>query len=223
MPRVIAALMASIAVASIVATVAQRSGAAALFSSGVLSVSAVWQGQIWRLATYWALEPSPLSLIFSCLTLYWFGAELAARWGPRQFLRVFLGLAIGIAAVTCGIGRAWRDVAATFHAGSAPVLDGLIVAWGVVFRTRQLRLFGLLRMTGRWLVPITIGVTLLFALYYGFAGFIPHFVAELSVLLALAVLLPWRARRHTARMAAAARGEAWSFEAWYARERRRKP
>jgi hypothetical protein len=92
-----------------------------------------------------------------------------------------------------------------------------------MFPAREIRLFNVVRIKGRWMVGISIGATLLFAIFYGFASFVPHFAAELLVLVWLGVWRPWRAGRRHQRIAAAARGEGWSFDRWYEREKQRRP
>jgi membrane associated rhomboid family serine protease len=144
-------------------------------------------------------------------------------WGGRRFLVRFFGLAAASGAVTCLVGRAWTQLAAMPFAGASPVVDGLIVAWGLLFATREIRLFGIVRLTGRQLVVVTIGITVLFAVFQGIASFVPHFAAEALVLLWLGLLRPWRTGRRRQQLARAARGEAWSFKSWYDREQRRRP
>jgi membrane associated rhomboid family serine protease len=222
LPGVLAALMAAILVLSIAGVTGARNGLPELLENGILAVPAVWRGQIWRLVTFVLFESAPISLIFSFLVLYWFGPDLATRWGARRFLAVFFGLAAVSGAVTCLVGLGWPTAALLPHAGSAPVLDGLAVAWGILHKAREVRLWGAVRLTGKWLVVATVGGTVLYALYDGLAFFVPHFAAELVTLLWLGGVQPWRDGRHRRRMAQAARGEAWSFASWYERERRRR-
>jgi membrane associated rhomboid family serine protease len=182
MPAVIAGLIGAIAVASILGAVGARNGLSVLLANGVLLVPGVWLGQLWRLVTYPLFETSPWGLFFTGLVLYWFGNDLVARWGERRFLAAFFGLAAAAGAITCLVGRFVPDVAAFPHAGSSAVLDGLIVAWGSLNPNRDFNLYGVVRLTGRLLVPITIGGTVLYSLFSGFAPFVPHFAAELLVL-----------------------------------------
>jgi membrane associated rhomboid family serine protease len=222
LPAVLAGLMGTILALSIAGVAGARNGMPGLLDHGILVVPAVWRGQVWRLVTFALFEVAPLPLIFSFLVLYWFGADLAARWGARRFLAGFFGLAATSGAVTCLVGLGWQTVALLPHAGSGPVLDSLVVAWGILYRQRELRLWGVLRLTGKWLVVLTLGGTALYALYEGFAFFVPHFAAELATLLWLGSVEPWRDGRRRRRMAQAARGEAWSFASWYERERKRR-
>jgi membrane associated rhomboid family serine protease len=222
LPAVLAALMGAILVLSIAGVAGARNGMPALLENGLLEAPAVWRGQVWRLLTFVLFELGPIALIFSFMVLYWFGADLVARWGARRFLAVFFGLGAVAGVVTCLVGLGWQMAALVPHAGSAPVLDGLVVAWGIFYKEREVRLWGVLRLTGKWLIVATIGGTVLYALYEGLAFFVPHFATELVMLLWLGGIQPWRDRRRKRRMARAARGEAWSFQSWYERERRRR-
>lgn len=221
LPVTLAALIAALVLLSIAGAVTAQNGARWLLETGILIVPQVWQGQVWRLFTFVFFEGDPLGLIFSCLTLYWFGRDLIGRWGSRRFLAAFFALTGLSAAVTCLVGLAWPMVAMLPHAGSAPVLDGLVVAWGVLYGTREIRLWGVVRLTGTWLVRITIGGTVLYALFGGFAHFVPHFAAELLALLWLAGIQPRRDAGRKAGASRAARDPAWTFGSWYDRERRR--
>ena len=217
-PFVIASLIVALAAASIGAAVTARNGAPGLLNAAILTVPGVWHGQIWRLVTYPLLELQPLSLVFSCLMLYWFGSDLAGRWGARRFLGVYFGLSAAAGLITCLVGLAWRDVAAWPHAGSSPVLDGLVVIWGLLHRNREIRLYGVVRITGRVLVWITFGGTILYALFDGLAPFVPHFAAEILAFAWLTV--PRRRRRSGSPRVSAA--EAWSFQDWYDRQKKRR-
>jgi membrane associated rhomboid family serine protease len=216
-PRALLWIMAATAIVSIVAAVGTRNGVPALLE-GILVVPQVFSGQVWRLVTWVFYELSPLALVFACLTLYWFGSDVARHLGRRGFLRFYFGLAALAAAVTCLVGLAWPDVAAIPHGGSWPVLCGLLVAWGTLFRERQLRFWGL-PLTGHHLVLVTLGGTVLFALFYGLAPYVPHFTAETAVLVWLGPLKRALAARHKERQAKAA---SWTFDSWLDKENRHR-
>src|SRR5688572_1216302 len=93
MPWVIAGLILVIALFSIAAAVGGRNDAGWMAEWTVLWVPEVWRGQLWRLVTWAFFEFSPLNLIFACLTLYWFGNDLARRWGEARMMWFFLGMA----------------------------------------------------------------------------------------------------------------------------------
>jgi membrane associated rhomboid family serine protease len=224
LPRVIAGLILAIALVSIGAALGARHGAAWIGAEAVLIPGRVWRGEVWRLATWVLCEIDPITFLLACLTLGWVGSSLARGWGAGRFLAVYFGLAAVAGAITCLVGRllAGRADPGVF-AGGWPVLDGLIIAWGLLHPTRAIRLYGIIPLTGRHLVWLTLGGTVLYALFYGLAPFVPHFAAELVTLGALGPLrrLPAaRAQRRQAALAKQARD--FDLHAWIERDRRRR-
>lgn len=182
MPWVIAGLILATALLSIAGAIGARNGAPWIAQGTVLLVPDVWRGELWRLVTWALCEFSPISLLFAGFTLYWFGSDLARLWGDWRLLGFFAAVAAAAGAVTCLLGLGWSTLQVIPHAGSWAVLDAVIVTWGLLYPTRQIRLYGVLPLTGRHLVWITLGLTVLFAVFYGLAAFVPHFAAELLVL-----------------------------------------
>jgi membrane associated rhomboid family serine protease len=224
LPRVIAGLILAIALVSIGAALGVRHGAGWIGEHAVLVPARVWRGEAWRLLTWVLCEVDPLTFLLACLTLGWVGSSLARVWGAGRFLAVYFGLAAIAGVVTCLVGRLLAGAAdAGLFAGGWPVLDGLIVAWGLLHPTRAIRLYGVVPLTGRHLVWLTLGGTLLYALFYGLAPFVPHFAAELVTLGALGPLrrLPAaRAQRRAAALAEQARK--FDLHAWIEQDRRRR-
>jgi membrane associated rhomboid family serine protease len=218
MPAVIAALIAATAVVSIAAAIGARNGAPGLVGEGLLVVAAVWQGQLWRLVTWVLFEMDALPLVFACLTLYWFGSDLARAWGGGRFAAAYFGIAAGAAVATCLVGLGWPAVAFIPHGGSWPVLDALVVAWGLLYPQRPLRLYGVVGLTGRQLVWITLAGTVLYALFRGLAGYVPHLAAEGLIFLWLGPMRRLRGARLRQRQESA---KAWSFDDWLSRNRRK--
>ena len=218
-PWVIAGLIVASAIISIAGAIGARNQAGWIAESSLLSVAEVWRGQLWRLVTWSLCEFSPLGLLFACLTLYWFGSDLARRWGDGRFLGFYFGVAAASAAVTAVLALLWTSLQAGVYAGSWAVLDATIVAWGLLYPAREIRLYGLLRLKGRHLVWLTFGLTVLFALFYGPAAFVPHFTAELLVFIWLGPLFGALALRRQAALQARARN--FDLQKWIDKDRRR--
>jgi membrane associated rhomboid family serine protease len=207
------------ALVSIASAVGNRHGATAL-SEGVLVVPLVMRGQLWRLVTWELYEFDAFPLIFACLTLWWFGKDVAVRLGRRRFLGFYLGLSAFVGAVVSLMGQfLWTELASFPHAGSWPVLSGLMVTWGMLFADRQFRFWGV-PLTGRYVVGLTLLGTALLALFRGLPLYTPHFIAEGTVLLVFRLQRRAAARRKELQQKGL-RGEAWSFDAWYEKEKRR--
>lgn len=156
--------------------------AGSLFELVALVPAAVWRGQVWRLVTWVAVEPSPMSLIFACLFLYWFGGDLARGWGSRRFLLVYSGIAIAAATITCIVARLDPAVLDGVYLGGWATGCALSVAWGLTYPDRVIRIWFILPLRGYVLAWLTVGITVVYAIYSGWERFVPELAAEGSIL-----------------------------------------
>ena len=178
MPPLVGALIAATVLLSIVGAVGARYGLP-LYSYLGLVPQAVFEGQLWRLLTWVFIEGDPVSLVFGCLMLYWFGRDLAASWGERWFAAAFFGGAAAVGVLVLLATRLfWPELVMAPHVGNTPVMAGLVIVWALAFPERQIRLYFLFPMGGMTLVWIELGLTLLFALYYGLFAVFPAFVGR---------------------------------------------
>lgn len=191
-PRVVAVLIGLVLGVTIVAAVGGRN-AFPLAQWTVLVPGLVLAGQAWRLVTWPFYEPSFLPLVFGCLALWFLGRDLVSAWGGARFTAVFFAIAAVAGALTLLIGLAWREILRVPYAGIWPIVDALIIAWGILFPARQILVWFVLPLRSRTLVYVTIGGTVLLALLDGPALYVPHFMAELSML-AWLKLPQWRAQ-----------------------------
>lgn len=175
-PRVVGVLIGLTLALSILGALGGRDGA--LRAAGVLVPAFVWSGQVWRLLTWMFFEFEPISLLFSCLMLWWFGRDLIQAWGARGFLWMYLAFSLIPAALTVLLALVWPALGLAVYAGQWPVTAALVIAWATLFPSRQLLLYFVFPLGGRNLVYITVGTTVLFALFYGVTGFVPHLLAE---------------------------------------------
>lgn len=134
-----------------------------LVSKLALIPSRVWLGEIWRLATWPLIELGPISLILTCVMIFRFGSDLAARWGERRFQRVMLQLVVGAAVIGVLVATV-GGVSRIGRVGGWAVSDMLVILWARQFPTQEVRVYGI-TMSGRKLIQITIGVTVLFAIF----------------------------------------------------------
>jgi membrane associated rhomboid family serine protease len=186
-----------------------------LFELGALAPAWVLRGEVWRLLSWSVIEPSPLSLLFACLILYWFGRDLAAEWGSRRFLFVYLGVALVAAVGTTLLSLVDPSVLAQTYVGSWPLAEAITVAWGLWFPDRIIRVYLVIPIRGLVLAWGTVALTVVFAIYAGWERFVPNLLAEGATLAWLyrgPVVSRWaawrRGRRATAqRTRASARKE----------------
>ncbi len=179
-PSTVGALLAAIVAASLVGALGRGYG---LVEAAALIPVRVWQGQVWRLVTWVFFETDPLSLLFGALTLYWFGRDLCYAWGSQRFLATFFGIAVLSGVVTVVLARfAWPPLLGGAWTGSWAPLTALIVAWAMIFPERQILFMMALPMSGRVLLWLTLGGTLLYAVFAGVAPYVPHITAQLLML-----------------------------------------
>jgi apolipoprotein N-acyltransferase len=119
------------------------------------------------------------------------------------------------AIATTVLALAWPALRSRLYAGPWPVIDALVVAWGLLHPARKIALYGVLPLTGRHLVWLTIGVTILFALFRGVAPFVPHLLVVAGALAWFGPLRAWRTRRRPGQPGRADAGQGFSFEEWY--------
>lgn len=83
----------------------------------------------------------------------------------------------GAGFLTSLLGLAWSDVHSTQYLSIWPLADALIVAWALLFPNRTILFMLMLPAAGKNLLYLTVGMTAIFAVMYGFANFAPHFLA----------------------------------------------
>lgn len=194
-PSAVGGLIAGVVSVSLLAALAGAGGLLALVPILVLD------GQVWRLLTWTLLERGPLNVLFAGLTLFWFGGDLCRAWGPRRFLATWFGLGAAAAAATCLLALAAPGLGAAAFDGAWVVLSGMIVAWGLLYPDRQMMFWGVVPLSGRGLVWITVGGTVFFGAFGGLGGILrvaPHLLAEALIALSLRGLSPrgaWQALR----------------------------
>ena len=156
--------------------------AAPLFQWVALMPAKCWQGQIWRLVTWPFVEPSPWSLVFACLALYWFGVPLAQRWGSRRFLTGFFSAMLVAAIGTCLIALIDPEVMGSMHLGSWAMTTALVVSWGLTYPDSIVRIYFVLPIRGFWFAWGTVALTVIYCVYSGWAQLLPELIGEGTVL-----------------------------------------
>jgi membrane associated rhomboid family serine protease len=180
-PWAVGLLLSITVVLSLFAAFADRH-AGPLFDIASLRPADVWRGQLWRLATWPLIEPRPIGLIFNCLFLYWFGPALAAEWGSRRFLLVFAGVTLAAGAGTCLVALIDPEVLRHAYLGGWVLTTALVVSWGLWFPDNIVRLYFVLPIRGYWLAWLTVGITVVYAVYSGWTDLLPELLGEASIL-----------------------------------------
>ncbi len=148
-----------------------------LASWTALAPARIWRGEVWRLATWIFVERGPMSLVLACAAIYKLGGDLAPRWGDRRLKRFMTEIVVGAAAATALVALVSSEAWHLQRAGGWAATDALVIAWARQYPSQPLVLYGLLTLRGRELVAITLGVAVLFAIYFGPFAVVPELVA----------------------------------------------
>jgi len=137
----------------------------------------VWRGELWRLATWVFVAPRPSSLVLTCACLYKLGGDLAHRWGDRKLRRFLIEIVVGAAGVTTVIAVVVAPIWHLSRVGGWGVCDTLVIGWARQYPDRMLELYGLVRLSGRNLIAVTVGITCVYAIYVGPLAMAPELLA----------------------------------------------
>ena len=109
---------------------------------------------IWQPLTYQFLHsPSDIwHLLMNMLMLWFFGGDLAERWGGRKFLRFYLICGYGAGVIACVVNMAMG--VDTITIGASGAIFGLLMAFGMIYPHRTVLLFMLFPVPARVLVGI---------------------------------------------------------------------
>lgn len=145
-----------------------------------LQPRAVFHGEVWRLVTWVLVEGSPYGLMVTLVSIYKFGGELAPRWGERRLRRFALHIVLAAGVVTV-LGallstRAWH----MSRFGGMAIGDALCIAWARQYPSAELRIWNFLVLSGRNLIMVTVGFTLILAAANGPFVMAPELVACLG-------------------------------------------
>jgi len=169
----------------------------------------------WRLVT-WVLFQGPLwgsllGLLFGGYALAWVGQQLSYAWSEKRFLWRCLGLTAGTGAITLLLLAPFGRPIGYF--GMWPLVNALLVTWGLIFPTQRLAWFGVLQMSGAAVAKAVTIATPIWAvlmsppglgLLDGVIHYVPHMIA---------IALAW------AMVAGGPRRLWWRAKEWWLRRR----
>jgi len=120
--------------------------------------------KLWQPLSYLFLHADVLHLGFNMLMLWMFGTPLERQWGTRPFLRYYF---------ICGIGAALMTIllAVPFVAFRAPTIGasgavlGLLMAFGYLWPSRTLLIWGIFPMRA-WTMVLVFGGLNLYSLIF---------------------------------------------------------
>lgn len=136
---------------------------------------------LWQLASYPFFALGPFDLVLAALTYGWFAGDLERAWGGSLFIDRWWTIALGVATATA-LGAILLPPLRDFTlVGPSPVLEGLLIAWGLTFPYRRIRIMLFFPITGQQLVWLTVALVGLSAVFGGPDTF-PFLVPQLAAI-----------------------------------------
>jgi hypothetical protein len=177
-------LLAGLMVAATIVTALARQAGSGLAVSLLLVPAAVFQGQVWRLATWSLVQTDLLGFVFALVALaLWLGPDLCVRWGSRRFLAIYFGFTIAVGAAVCALALYFQGLRLQWWASSWAILSALIVGWALQNQHAQIRFMLFIPANGRQIVWLTLGLIVLAGLFSSPILVIPDLIAFALALL----------------------------------------
>lgn len=154
-----------------------------------LQPATLFRGHLWKLFTYTLFEPSPFGLLITGLLLWMFASALEQAWGTRRFLTFYFATTALAGVGGALIGLVAPSVGAFANVGGVASLEALVAGFALSFPSSTILFAFVLPISARALIPISLGVTLLFVLM---TGDVARFVVPLLALGAGVLLVDMR-------------------------------
>ena len=108
--------------------------------------------QLWRLVTYALCHDtaSPFHILFNMLFVWWFGRQLEAMYGSREFLLFYIGGALTAALLFTGLAFLFNRPNPAIGASGAVM--AIMMLYARHFPKNLIYLFGIIPIQIRWLV-----------------------------------------------------------------------
>ncbi|RYZ79654.1 MAG: rhomboid family intramembrane serine protease, partial [Proteobacteria bacterium] len=163
----------------------------------------IFDFHIWELFTYMFLHSMQVThILFNMLMLWFFGAELEQRWGPKYFLFYYLFTGVGAAILYCAGMGAYAAATGSQTGlmipvvGASGALFGLMLAQGILFGERVVYFFMLFPIKTKYFVMIMGAVQIASMMTSSVGGgevaYLAHIGGLASGFLALKILSRWK-------------------------------
>jgi len=139
----------------------------------------VLQGRVWELFTFTLLNANPISLLLALLMLWMFGSPLERRWRTQRFLIFYFTTTALAAAAATLIGLVAPGVRAVTYAGIWTGIEALTAAFAMSFPDERISLLLFLPLQARYLIHLSVGITVLFIIMTG--SVLPFLVPTLGL------------------------------------------
>ena len=115
-------------------------------------------GWIWQIATYAFIHADITHVLFNMLIVWMFGVDLERRWGASAFAKFYAVCGIGAGLTVLAVSLLPFDGARLMYVaetiGASGACYGLLMAWALLYPTRQILLFFLFPVQARYAVLI---------------------------------------------------------------------
>jgi membrane associated rhomboid family serine protease len=125
---------------------------------GLVPELVLTRGWVWQIASYLFVHNDIVHLLFNMLIVWMFGVDLERRWGAAAFTKFYFICGIGAGLTVLGVSllpfEPTRAIYAVSTIGASGACYGLLMAWALIFPTREILLFFLFPMQARYAVLI---------------------------------------------------------------------
>ena len=171
---------------------------------GLVPELVLTRGWIWQVVTYLFVHADIVHVLFNMLIVWMFGVDLERRWGARAFTKFYficgIGAGLTVLAVSLLPFAQAHDIYVASTIGASGACYGLLMAWAVLFPTREILLFFLFPMQARYAVLIFGAIAFFSGLSSG-GGTIAHFAHLGGLVAGYAYLKGARGLRYSAQSA----------------------
>lgn len=109
--------------------------------------------QPWSLLTFPFIHREPLGLLFTLLTLFFFGGSLEDRWGGRAFLK-FCAVSAAGGALLALVLAAGSRMSQMPLMGFTGVIYGLLLALAMFWPDMEINIWGIIPVKAKWLALV---------------------------------------------------------------------
>lgn len=129
---------------------------------GLVPARIIQDNWVWQFVTYIFLHGNPLHLLLNMLILWFFGSEIEAKLGRKNFLLYFFICGIGAGVFNFLVNAAFLDVSRMYTPiiGASGAIFGILAAFGLFFGERYMLVFFLFPMKAKYFVLIMAAIEL---------------------------------------------------------------
>jgi membrane associated rhomboid family serine protease len=145
---------------------------------GLVPELVLTRGWVWQLVTYAFVHADIVHILFNMLIVWMFGVDLERRWGAVAFTKFYMVCSVGAGATVLGVSLLPFDASRAMYVaatvGASGACYGLLMAWALIFPSREILLFFVFPVQARYAVLI-FGALAFFSGLSSGGGTVAHF------------------------------------------------